>query len=216
MANVSSLWQDDYWILVIQLFMRKPAGLKKMYSRQMVELSMELHLPPSFIYGKMFEIRNAATPYLLMLKNRYKDNPRRLSRDAMKVRGMMGFANSNEFYDSVDIEETFEKDFKPIPHCEPLTPVALILVLDLYFRLTPITMVAATPEVQELARLIGVKADVVADVLNVYQIFDPYLNRDEFMVTPLLKPCQQIWQRYGNGSIEELAALAAQLRDFYA
>ena len=94
--------------------------------------------------------------------------------------------------------------------------MALILVLDLYFRLTPITMVASTPEVEELARLIGVKARVVEDVLNVYQILDPYLNRQEFMVTPLLQPCQQIWQRYGNGSIEQLAALAAQLRDYYA
>ena len=49
MAGISSLWQDDYWLLVMQLYMRKPVGLKRMYSRQMVDLSIELHLPPSFI-----------------------------------------------------------------------------------------------------------------------------------------------------------------------
>ena len=216
MAGISSLWQDDYWLLVMQLYMRKPVGLKRMYSRQMVDLSIELHLPPSFIYEKMFDLRNGSTPFLSSLMQRYKDNPRRLRADAAKVRSMMGFSCASAFYDGVEVKETFEKDFRQIPHCEPLTPVALILVLDLYFRLTPITMVASTPEVEELARLIGVKARVVEDVLNVYQILDPYLNRQEFMVTPLLQPCQQIWQRYGNGSIEQLAALAGQLRDYYA
>lgn len=200
----------------MQLYMRKPAGMKRIYSRQTVELAVELHLPPAFIHEKMFELRNAATPFLKRLTDRYKDNLRWLNRDAQKVRSMMGFANGSAFYDGVETEVAFEKDFQHIPQCEPLTPVALVIILDLYFRLTPITMVAATPEVQELARLLGVKADVVADVLNVYQILDPYLNRNEFMVTPLLKPCQQIWQRYGNGSIESLAALAAQLKDYYA
>lgn len=200
----------------MQLYMRKPTGMKRIYSRQTVELASELHLPPAFIHEKMFELRNAATPFLKRLTERYTDNPRRLNRDAQKVRSMMGFANGSAFYEGVETEVTFEKDFRQIPQCEPLTPVALVIILDLYFRLTPITMVAATPEVQELARLIGVRADVVVDALNVYQILDPYLNRNEFMVTPLLKPCRQIWQRYGNGSIENLAALAAQLKDYYA
>ena len=140
MAGISSLWQDDYWLLVMQLYMRKPVGLKRMYSRQMVDLSIELHLPPSFIYEKMFDLRNGSTPFLSSLMQRYK------------VRSMMGFSSASAFYDGVEVKETFEKDFRQIPHCEPLTPVALILVLDLYFRLTPITMVASTPEVEELAR----------------------------------------------------------------
>ena len=109
----------------------------------------------------MFDLRNGSTPFLSSSMQRYKDNPRRLRADAAKVRRMMGFSCASAFYDGVEVKETFEKDFRQIPHCEPLTPVALILVLDLYFRLTPITMVASTPEVEELARLIGVKARVV-------------------------------------------------------
>ena len=91
----------------------------------------------------------------------------------------------------------------------------LILVLDLYFRLTPITMNAETPEVRELAKLMRVPVEDVVGIMDVYQILDPYLSRNEFMVTPLLAPCQKIWQRYGNGNIEELAAIAAQLKDFF-
>lgn len=215
MANNSSLWQDDYWILLIQLFQRKPVGLKPMYSKAMVELCLELHLEPAFVYDRMFDLRNAPTRRLKMLKEKYADNPRRLSRDAQTVRNMMGFFNESAFYDGVEINETFERDFRPLPRTEGLMPVMLILILDLYFRLTPTTMAEDTPEVRELAHLLRIKPSTIVEVMNVYQILDPYLNRNEFMITPLLKPCQQVWQRYGNGNIEQLAALAAQMKNFF-
>lgn len=215
MANNSSLWQDDYWILLIQLFQRKPAGVKPMYSKPMIELCLELHLEPALVYDKMFALRNAPTRRLKRLKEKYADNPRRLSRDAQTVRNMMGFFNESAFYDGVEMNETFEKDFRSLPRTEGLMPVMLILILDLYFRLTPTTMAEGTPEVMELAQLIKIKPTTIVEVMNVYQILDPYLNRNEFMITPLLKPCQQVWQRYGNGNIEQLAALAAQMKMFF-
>ena len=92
----------------------------------------------------------------------------------------------------------------------------LILVLDLYFRLTPLTMVAETPEIQELARLLKMKPQEVVDIMEVYQFCDPYLNRNDFLTSPLLVPCQQLWQRFGNGSPQKLAALAAQLKEYFA
>ena len=52
----NSLWQDDYWVLLMQLYQQKPVGIKPMYSRRMVELCMELHLAPQFMYEKMFEL----------------------------------------------------------------------------------------------------------------------------------------------------------------
>lgn len=215
MANNSSLWQDDYWILLIQLFQRKPSGVKPMYSKPMIELCLELHLEPAFVYDKMFALRNAPTRRLKRLKEKYADNPRRLSRDAQTVRNMMGFFNESAFYDGVEMNETFEKDFRPLPRTEGLMPVMLILILDLYFHLTPTTMAEGTPEIRELAQLIKIKSTTIVEVMNVYQILDPYLNRNEFMITPLLKPCQQVWQRYGNGNIEQLAALAAQMKTFF-
>lgn len=215
MANNSSLWQDDYWILLLQAYQKKPVGMKPLYCRMMVELSLELHISPESLHSRMFELRNAATPSIKRLWEHYGKKPSRLNRDAETVRNMNGFCNESSFYEGVDIVESFEKDFLPIPKCGNLTPVMLILVLDLYFRLTPITMNVKTPEVEELAKLMKAPAEDVVGIMDVFQIIDPYLNRNEFMVTPLLTPCQKIWQRYGNGNIEELAAIAAQLKDFF-
>ena len=42
----NQLWHDDYWLLLMQLYLHKPVGVKPMYSRPMVELSIELHIAP--------------------------------------------------------------------------------------------------------------------------------------------------------------------------
>ena len=96
-----------------------------------------------------------------------------------------------------------------------MTPVMLILILDLYFRLTPITMVAETPEVQELARLMKLKPQEVAEALEVFQYCDPYLHRKEVTFSPLFLPCQQVWRRFGNANPEDLASYASQLKEYF-
>ena len=131
------------------------------------------------------------------------------------LREMKGFNNAGEFYSGVEVNESFEKDFKPIAEGEVLTPVMLTLILDLYFRLTPITMVAATPEVQELARLIGMRSAEVEEVLKVFQCCDPYLKRKDPASARLLAPCKEIWRRYGNADTQSLASYAAQLKAYF-
>ena len=128
---------------------------------------------------------------------------------------MKGFNNAGEFYEGVETNESFEKDFRPIAEGETITPVMLILILDEYFRLTPITMVAETPEVQKLARLLKLKPHDVVEVLEVFQHCDPYLNRKDVIFTPLLLPCQQIWRRFGNANTEDLASYAEQLKEYF-
>jgi hypothetical protein len=128
---------------------------------------------------------------------------------------MTGFNTGGGFFEGVDIQETFERDFRPLAEDERLTPVMLTLILDLYFRLTPITMVAETPEVQELARLMRIPVALVVSVLEVFLHCDPYLNRHDVTFSPLLLPCQQIWQRYGNGDTRELADYAEQLKAYF-
>ena len=91
----------------------------------------------------------------------------------------------------------------------------LILVLDLYFRLTPPTMVKETPEVQELARLTHITTDEVVEILDAFLHCDPYLNRRDISLSTIMVPCQNIWQRYGNGATEDLASLAALLKEYY-
>ena len=211
----NSKWQDDYWLLLMQIYLQKPVGMKPMYSRKMVDLSLELHISPAVLFNKMCQIANLETPRIEHIWETYGHNPRKLARAASLLRSMKGFNNANEFYEGVEVAESFEKDFKPIAPDQRLTPVMLILILDLYFRLTPITMVPETPEVQELARLIKIKPQEVSEVLEVLQYCDPYLNRREVTFSPLLLPCQQIWRRYGNADTEALASFASQLKEYF-
>lgn len=209
------LWSDEYWLLLMQLYQRKPAGVKPLYSRGMVELSLELHIHPHYLYEQMFRLRRSDTPRLKRLWATYGENPRRLSRDIKKLRSMAGFSNAALFYDGVAMNESFERDFRPVPSCGGIMPMMLIIILDLYFRLTPATMVRNTPEIVELAKLMGMKADTVVEVLETFQTLDPYLNRKDTEPSPLADECRKIWKRYGNGNPEELSSLAAQLKAYF-
>ena len=211
----NQLWHDDYWLLLMQLYLHKPVGVKPMYSRPMVELSIELHIAPQQLFARMCEIANLETPRIERNWQEYSRNPKRLTRAVQLLRNMIGFNSGGGFYEGVEVEETFERDFRPIAEDARLTPVMLILILDQYFRLTPITMVEETPEVQQLARLLRIPVSLVTDVMYVYQHCDPYLNRRDVIISPLLSPCQQIWQRYGNIDTRQLASYAKQLKDYF-
>lgn len=214
MAN-KQLWQDDYWLLMMQAYLQKPVGIKPTYCREMVNLSLELHIAPEVLHERLGDIARLRTPRIERLWKEYSENPRRLKRAVSLLRQMTGFNTGGGFFEGVDIQETFERDFRPLAEDERLTPVMLTLILDLYFRLTPITMVAETPEVQELARLMRIPIALVVSVLEVFLHCDPYLNRHDVTFSPLLLPCQQIWQRYGNGDTRELADYAEQLKAYF-
>lgn len=209
------LWSDDYWLLLLQLYLKKPEGMKPMYSHALVDLSLELHIPPKNLYEQQFKLRHRETLVVNLIWEHYADNPRKLSQAIKKLRGMKGFGLANEFYEGVKIKETFEQDFLPIEARHDLKPFMLIIMLDLYFRLTPITMAEDTPEVQEMAKLMKIKTQTVVEIMEVFQLCDPYLQRDELLISPLLKPCQEVWNRYGNDNPEKLSALAAQLKEYF-
>lgn len=220
-----SLWSDEYWLLLMQLYLKKPEGVKPIYNRQLVALALELHIPPQFLNQQMFRLRTIDTPRIQRLWDTYGQNPKKLARGVKLLRQKKGYGNASLFYDGVDVNETWEKDFKPIElppsskqyptSLTSLTPVVLILTLDLYFRLTPITMVADTPEIVELAKLTKSPIRLIVEIMEIFQFCDPYLNRNDFMTSPLLNSCQQIWQRFGNENPQKLAAFAAQLKDYF-
>lgn len=209
------LWSDEYWLLLLQLYQQKPAGVKPLYSRQLVKLSLELHIPPQNLYEQQFVLRQRNMPVMRLIWETYGDNQRKLNRDVRKLRALKGFGQPKKFYEGVEVKETFEKDFMPLPQNERLTPVMLIMILDLYFRLTPITMVTETPEVKEMAKTLKLAPATVVEILDVFQFCDPYLNRDDLMISPLLLPCQEIWTRYGNDNPNKLSSLAAQLHEYF-
>lgn len=209
------LWTDDYWLLLLQLYIKRPTGIKPLYSRQLVELSLDIHIPPRYLYEQMFRLRQKDSPVIQLLWNTFGNNPRKLSAEIRKLRNMEGFGRPKDFYKGVDVRESFEKDFQLIDCYPQLKPVSLILILDLYFQLTPNTMVKETPEVRQMAKLLDVSPQTVVEVMDVFQFCDPYLNRDDLMISPLLLPCQNVWNRYGNDNLEKLSAIAAQLRDYF-
>ena len=209
------LWTDECWLPLMKLYTARPEGLKPVYSRGMVDLAVELHIPPQFLYKQMFRLSRPDTPWLRRLCARYPADPKRLARDIGRLRRMSGLGSGGGFYDGVEVRETFEKDFRPVGGCPGVKPVMLVMVLDLYFRLTPATMVGATPEVAQLARLMRVKAQTVVGALALFQALDPYLQRPAPQPSPLLDACRDVWMRYGNGDPGTLAALAAQLREYF-
>ena len=185
------------------------------HNRQLVDLSLELHIAPQTLFNKMCQIANLETPRIERIWETYAGNPRKLARAARLLREMKGFNNADLFYAGVETNESFEKDFKPVGGSDHLTPVMLILILDLYFRLTPITMVPETPEIQELARLMKLKPREIAEVMEVLQHCDPYLSRKDVFTHELLAPCKEIWRRFGNSDTEELSSYSEELKEYF-
>lgn len=211
----NQLWNDDYWLLLMQLYLHKPVGVKPMYSREMVSLSLELHIAPQQLYQRQNDIANLETPRIERIWKEYSQNPQRLTRAVRLLREMKGFNSAGDFFEGVAIEETFEGDFRPLTEEPRLMPFMLIIILDLYFRLTPITMVVETPEVQDLSRLMRIPAKLTVEVLCLYQYLDPYLRRQKQPDSILLQPCRQIWERYANWETSQLAEYAEQLSAYF-
>ena len=211
----NAVWQDDNWLLLMQIYLQKPVGMKPLYNHAMVELSLELHIPPQALQARMAQLARLEKPRIERIWRTYSKDSQKLARAVRLLRQMKGFGAANEFYDGVEVQETFERDFRPLPEDNRLSPIMLILILNIYFQLTPATMVATTPEVQQLAKLMKTKPGVVVEVLDVFQHCDPYLNREAMIVSPLLLPCQQVWQRFGNHEPTELEAYAKELEEYF-
>ncbi len=208
-------WQDDYWLLLMQLYLRKPVGVKPLYCREMVFLSLELHIAPQQLYNRMCSIARLDTPRVERIWQEYGRNPKRLTRAVQLLRSMIGFNSGGEFFKDVEVEETFERDFRPLKADERLVPVTLVMILNLYFHLTPLTMVGETPEVRQMASLLKIPVPLVVNVLECYQFCDPYLKRNDECTSPLLEDCREIWRRYGQEDPRKLSAYAIQLKDYY-
>jgi hypothetical protein len=91
----------------------------------------------------------------------------------------------------------------------------LIIILDQYFRLTPVTMVPETPEIRQIGSLMKISTKEIVDIMVLFQHCDPYLRRKDTVTSPLFPACQEIWQRYGNSDTEQLASYAQQLKEYF-
>lgn len=213
--NAHPRWSDDYWPLIMQLYLSKPTGVKPLYSRAVVDLGIRLHIPPKYIYTQMRLLREHTTPFLQRIWDTYNGNTRRLNRDIRRLKQMQGFGAESAFYDGVDTDDDFAADYLPIAADTPLTRVMLTIILDLYFRLTPITMVSETPEVTECAHRLSIKTEQVVEVLCIYQTCDPILHRPIPPSTPLTTACREVWKRYSNEEPDQLADTVIRLAEYF-
>lgn len=126
------LWNDDYWLLVLQLYLKRPTGVKAVYAREAVDLAVELHLPPPFIHQQLQEMDRRDRLVLQLVWDTYAQKPRRLAKDIARLRKMKGFGCEQAFYEGVEVRNTFEDFFLPLTEDHELKPVMLVLVLDLY------------------------------------------------------------------------------------
>ena len=123
-------WSDDYWLLLMQIYLQKPVGIKPTFHRKMVDLSLELHMPPNFLFNKMCQIANLETPRIEHIWETYGRNPKKLARAVSLWREMRGYGHADAFYEGVEVQETFERDFKPVNKETTMTPVMMTLILD--------------------------------------------------------------------------------------
>lgn len=207
-------WNDEYWPLLVKLYKKKPEGVKPVYSRPLVELALTLHINPRDLHRQMLSLRNPSSPFVIELMERYS-SASKLNKAVKATMQSIGFGTAGEFYEGVEInEEPWENDFRPLKEDASLTPLHLILILNLYFQLTPTTMVRDTEEIQDLARLLKVSVDTVLRVMEIYLFCDPDMPGDDFIFDDLMDPACEIWNRYGSNP-EPLAAQAAEMIQYF-
>ena len=190
--------------------------MKSEFSHPVVELGIELHIPPRTIYEQMCALEKRATPSLQRLWALYADNPKRLARDIKRLKQMAGFGDSGLFYEGVQTTPSFERDYRPIDNSSDITPVMLVIILELYFALTPNTMVSETPEVLDMARLLSLKPEEIVRILEIYQTFDPILKRKAADQSPIADEAKRVWKRYYSEQPELLHAAADKLKLYFS
>lgn len=163
----------------------------------------------------MFRLRDLDTPRLEALWERYARNPNRLAKGVRMLRQMKGLGSAGEFFDGVEtVVEPWESDFK---EKDGIMPVKLIMILDLYFRLIPSTMVKETPEVRELARLIKMKEEEIVGLMKVFRSEEQGARSEEREARSEgqeASVCGEVWKRWCE-SPEKLATYASQLREYF-
>ena len=90
MANQSQ-WQEAYWLPLLQLYLRKPVGMKPLYSRPMIDLALELNVAPKQLYEQMKMLDKRETASLQQLWKRFATHQKQLRRDIETIRKMRGF-----------------------------------------------------------------------------------------------------------------------------
>lgn len=211
------LWNDEYRILLLAIYLQKPVGVKSPHSRQLVELALQLHVPPKTLHKEMQMLDDKDKVSVRKLWDTYGNNPRRLNKAVKRLRGMDGFGNADVFYDGVDNNDTLAEEYMPVCAESCLSRAMIAVITSLYFRLTPTTMVTETPEVIDTAKLLGIKPETVESVLHMLQQFDPLTKRERTaaLPQPVADTAHTIWRMFNNMMPEAMEKKVEQYMEFF-
>lgn len=192
-------WNYEYFLKLFQIYMKRPEGLKPPYSRDMVALALELHIHPEFLYEKMELLAKPRSRIFRALATRYKGHPRLLVNDIRKRDQLAGFGLGDAFFEGVEIEETFERDFRPAVEGSDVTPMMVVIIFNLYFHMLPPMISPGLPEVVALAKRLRISPDEMSEVMLSLLDADPYYpnysHESKFAAV-----CHDIFARYcGDG-----------------
>ncbi len=213
----SPSWNNEYLLFLMQLYLESPVGLKPLYSRSLVNLSLELHIEPQTILKKMqeFEENKENTPSLKHLWNTYSNNPKKLNDAVCKIRKMRGFGKAEKFYKDVKTIQSFENMFLPIEGYKNILPVMLVMVLKVYPTIMPTAMEENTPEIVDLSKQLGISKKNVLLIMQTFLACDPIMNREKDENDSLYKACSEVWREYANDSPEKLNKRVEELKEYF-
>ena len=213
----SPSWNNEYLLFLMQLYLKKPVGLKHHYSRGVVNLSLELHIEPQTILKKMQEFEEAKdkTPSVKLLWDKYSKSRKKLDKAVEQIRQMRGFGMPEKFYENVKTKQSFETMFLPIEGYGNISPVMLIMVLRVYPTILPTAMEESTPEIVELSKQLGISCEEVLLIMKTFLQCDPIMNREKDEEDNLFKACNEIWREYANDSPDKLKKKVEELKYYF-
>lgn len=189
-------WTKEESVLVLDLYFKKPVGIKEKDSPLILDLAQTIGRTPNAVYRRMYGLLRwyPAIPLLFHddldeeddpfqpFLNEYFINRKKLHKDAAL------FLSNIRIY---------------------------TLTLHLYFHLVPSTMVPKVPEVASLAKLVGRKQDFIVEILRNYLSCDPFMQgKVPIPTTTLQRPCRLMWERYGKDA-NKLNAAAQYITEYY-
>lgn len=186
-------WSTEESILVLDLYMNKPKGMKPATDETLVNLAQLLGRTPESLCRRMqkFQQWYPVLPF---------DTEETLYNDENPAIWNDYFAQPRKAHNEAPaILEEFCID---------------TLVLNLYFQLIISTMNEKVPEVVELSKLVKRPAKAVADMLLSYASLDPFMKDTPTMNTSASPIQQQLWNRYAD-DMDKLSHVAKYIENHY-
>lgn len=186
-------WTKDESILVLDLYMEKPKGMKNVECEKVICLAQLLGRTPESLCRRMQKFQQWYP--------------------------VLPFDTTDDLY--VDEDPAIWNEYFLCPQKAHQEAPAILdefcagtLVLNLYFQLIINTMSEKSPEVNEVAKLTKRSAASIVNMLYGYASMDPFLKESPTPNQPLSSICTQLWTRYAD-DMDQLSRVAKYIESHY-